>query len=70
MILMMVVINTFSQSIEFFEGAGVSKFDCSQVTLLSYSTVISLVVVLALEISTLFGGSEQVRNIIHRQGGC
>ena len=65
---MMVVINAFSQSMEFFEGAGISEFDCSQVTLLSILTMISLVVVLALETSTFFGGSEQVRNIIHRQG--
>ena len=65
---MMVVINASYQSVELFEGAGISEFDCSQVTLLSSLTMISFVVVLALEISTFFGVSEQVRNIILRQG--
>ena len=48
---MMVVLNASCQSVEFFEGADISKFDCSQVTLLSSLTTITLVVVLALEIS-------------------
>ena len=51
---MMVVLNASCQSVEFFEGAGISEFDCSQVTLLSSLTTISLVVALALEIFTFF----------------
>lgn len=58
---MVIVIKASYQSVEFFEGAGVSKFDCSQETLLSRLTTSSLVVVAALEISTFFGASEQVR---------
>ena len=63
---MMVVINAFSQSVEFFEGAGISEFDCSQVTLLSNLTMISLVVALVLEIIKSFGVSKQVRNMIDK----
>ena len=51
---MMVVLIASCQSVELFKGAGISEFDCSQVTLLSSLTTISLVVALALEISTFF----------------
>ena len=63
---MMVIINSSCRSVELFEGAGISEFDCSQVTQLSNLTMISLVVALILEITNCFGVSRQVRNMIDK----
>ena len=59
----MVVISASCQHVEFFEAAGISKFDCSREILLSSLTTISFVVILALETSIHSGVSEQVRRL-------
>ena len=59
----MVVISASCQHVEFFEAAGISKFDCSREVLLSSLTTISFVVILALETSIHSGVSEQVRRL-------
>ena len=59
----MVVISASCQHVEFFEAAGISKFDCSREILLSSLTTISFVVILALETSIHSGVSKQVRRL-------
>ena len=59
----MVVISASCQHVEFFEAAGISKFDCSREILLSSLTTISFVVIMALESSIHSGVSEQVRRL-------
>ena len=58
-----VIISASCQHVEFFEAAGISKFDCSREILLSSLTTISFVVILALETSVHSGVSEQVRRL-------
>lgn len=59
----MVLISASCQHVEFFEAAGISKFDCSREILLSSLTTISFVVIMALESSIHSGVSEQVRRL-------
>ena len=59
--LTVVFISASCQHTEFFEAAGISRFNCSREVLLSSLTTISFVVVLALETSVHSGVSEQVR---------
>ena len=61
--LTVVLISASCQHAEFFEAAGIDKFNHDRQILLSSLATISLVVVLALEISVYFRVSRKVRRL-------
>ena len=62
--LTVVLISSSSRHLKIFEAAGISELNCSQEVLLSSLTIISFVVILALETSAYFGVSQQVRQFL------